>query len=61
MYFDDIANSIAKTRAKRLARGNVFIQRGLFDTALEWEEKRKKHISNIKFLSNFIKHHKQTK
>lgn len=51
----DIADDVSKTRAKRLARGNVFIQRGLFSTAKEWEEKQAKHTSNIKYLKNLMK------
>ncbi len=51
----DVTDDVSKTRAKRLARGNVFIQRGLFNTDKEWEKKQKKHASNIKSLRNLIK------
>ena len=57
----NIANSVSKKvhkdRAKKLARGNIFIQKGLFYTDDEWKTKKSENASNIKFLNDFFNKH----
>ena len=41
MLSETIINNVERKRVSRIARGSVSLQRGLFSTQLEWQEKRK--------------------
>lgn len=58
---DVINNNIEKTRARKLGRGSIRLQRGLFATSDVWAKRRKMHDSNVLFVDNFFKNYKKTK
>ncbi len=45
-------DAISRSRAKRLARGNILLQRGLFYTANEWQQKQQQHAEKLRRVSH---------
>lgn len=47
-------DAIFKSRAKRLSRGNISLQRGLFDTPNQWQLKQQQHSEKLKRVSHCL-------
>ena len=45
-------DAIFKNRAKRLSRGSIRLQRGLFCTPNEWQQQQQQHSEKLKRVSH---------
>ena len=53
----NIASRVEKIRARKLGRGSIRLQRGLFVSFDVHEKRKKMHDSNVKFVDNFLKNY----